>query len=274
MKKISLIFSFCSICYRHTNIFRRCFSFRQNFSESSIVENKTKQSFWERMVMHCLMVGLLTMIGKVGNGQPPTISLFTPASGVVGTSVTISGTNFNATPANNIVYFGAVRASVTSGSTTSLNVIAPAGATYQPISVLNTATGLTGYSSKPFITTFTNPFGTGISASFYSPKLDFAVSPGAGPRSISMADMNGDGKPDIVYTNEASAVIAVRQNTSNLGGLNASSLGAPVQFTTGSIAISSAVCDLDGDGKLRHACSLLFIRGHIHIPEYPLYRKH
>ncbi len=96
----------------------------------------------------------------------PTISSFTPSSGPVGTIVTITGTNFNAVFANNIVYFGAVKATVTSGITTSLTVTLPAGATYQPISVLNSATGLTGYSSKPFITSFVNPFGTGIPANF------------------------------------------------------------------------------------------------------------
>ncbi len=76
---------------------------------------------------------------------------FTPSSGPIGTNVTITGTNFNSVPANNIIYFGAVRATVTSGTTTSLNVTVPAGATYQPISVLDNSTGLTGYSLKPSI---------------------------------------------------------------------------------------------------------------------------
>ena len=106
---------------------------------------------------------------------PPTIISFTPESGAVGTSVTITGTNFNATASNNIVYFGAVRATVTSGTTRSLTVTLPAGTTYQPISVLDNATGLTGYSSKPFITTFTNPFGSGIPANFYKPRVDIAT---------------------------------------------------------------------------------------------------
>ena len=52
----------------------------------------------------------------------PTISSFTPSSGPVGTSVIITGTNFDAVPANNIVYFGAVKATVTASTTTNLNV--------------------------------------------------------------------------------------------------------------------------------------------------------
>src|SRR5687767_6882265 len=76
----------------------------------------------------------------------PTISSFSPASGPVGTSVTITGTNFSATPANNIVYFGPVRATVTNASAGSLTVTAPPGANFQPITV--TVNGLTAYSTR------------------------------------------------------------------------------------------------------------------------------
>src|SRR6188508_160230 len=140
----------------------------------------------------------------------PTVNSFTPSSGPLGTSVIITGTNFNAVPANNIVYFGAVRAMVISGSTISLTVTVPAGATYQPISVLDNITGLTGYSSKPFITTFANPFGTGMPANFYKPKVDFAV--GTNPRNIATGDLDGDGKPDLVITNGNSNTLSVLGN--------------------------------------------------------------
>ena len=79
----------------------------------------------------------------------PTISSFSPASGPVGTSVTITGTNFNTTPSNNIVFFGAVKANVTAASATSLTVTVPLGVTYQPITV--TVDGLTAYSNKSFV---------------------------------------------------------------------------------------------------------------------------
>src|SRR5215218_5679718 len=99
----------------------------------------------------------------------PGITSFTPVAGPVGTAVTITGTNFNAVPNNNIVYFGAVRAAVSSASTTSLMVTVPAGATYQPLSVLNTSTGLIGYAASPFNITFTHP-GTGIPSYYYKAK--------------------------------------------------------------------------------------------------------
>ncbi len=57
--------------------------------------------------------------------EPPTISSFSPTSGLIGTTVTITGTNFNTTASNNVVYFGAVKATVNSASSTSLNVTVP-----------------------------------------------------------------------------------------------------------------------------------------------------
>ena len=82
----------------------------------------------------------------------PKITFFTPNFGPVGTRVTIKGTNLGANPADNIVYFGATKATVIAASTTSLTVIVPSGATFSPITV--TANNLTAYADNPFITTF------------------------------------------------------------------------------------------------------------------------
>ena len=72
--------------------------------------------------------------------QAPVISSFAPLSGNVGSSVTINGTGFNANEAQNIVFFGATQATVTSASTTSLTVTVPVSATYYILSVTNLAT--------------------------------------------------------------------------------------------------------------------------------------
>ena len=178
---------------------------------------------------------------------PPTIISFSPSSAVVGTSITITGTNFNPIAANNIVYFGAVKATVTSGTTTSLTVTAPAGATYQPISVLDNTTGLTGYSSKPFITTFTNPFGTGIPANFYNPKVD--ISTGDQSACLAIGDVDGDGKPDLVVANWNSSTISVLRNISTSGNISAASFAAKVDFATRATPSTIAIGDVDGDGK-------------------------
>lgn len=91
---------------------------------------------------------------SLAHAQVPTISSFTPASGPVGTTVTINGTNFSTTLANNIVFFGATKATVLTATAIKLTVTVPVGATYQPFTVM--VGGLTSYSSKPFDITFTS----------------------------------------------------------------------------------------------------------------------
>ncbi len=71
--------------------------------------------------------GSVSVFRNTVSPAPPTITSFTPASGVVGTTVTITGTDFNTTPSNNSVYFGAVKATPTAGSATSLTVMVPSG---------------------------------------------------------------------------------------------------------------------------------------------------
>ena len=66
----------------------------------------------------------------------PTITNLSPTSGAVGTAVTITGTNFSSTIVNNIVWFGGVKAIVTSATATSLTTTVPFGATHSPIRVL------------------------------------------------------------------------------------------------------------------------------------------
>src|SRR6267143_1820951 len=63
--------------------------------------------------------------------NPPTISSFTPGSGPVGTSVSISGTNFTGASA---VRFNGTSASFTVNSATTITATVPAGAATGPIS--------------------------------------------------------------------------------------------------------------------------------------------
>ncbi len=192
----------------------------------------------------CKSIFALLLLVSLKATAQPTISSFAPLSGPVGTNVTVTGTNFNAVAANNIVFFGAVKATVTAGNTTSLTVKVPPGGTFQPISVLNNSTGLTGYSSRPFIITFTN--GIGIPANYYKPKVDFATGPG--PNSVSIGDLDGDGKPDLVTANSGAINISILRNISTTGNINASSFAAKVDFATGN-PYFVAIGDLDGDGK-------------------------
>lgn len=67
--------------------------------------------------------------------KPPTITGLSASTGNANASITITGANFSATPANNTVKFGDVQAEVTTASTTSLTVKVPNGSTKGKVSV-------------------------------------------------------------------------------------------------------------------------------------------
>jgi len=176
-------------------------------------------------------------------GLQPKITSFTPTSGTIGSSVTITGTNFSVIPSNNIVWFGAVKAQVTAATTTSLTVTVPAGASYQPISV--TVNGLTAYSAKPFNVTFSSA--QVIDGSSFATKVDFTT--GTYPYNLAIADLDIDGKPDVIVANRSSNTISIFRNQSSTGSINSSTLSQKLDLATQATPQYADIGDIDGDGK-------------------------
>ncbi len=194
-----------------------------------------------------LLVSILFFGETTLRAQAPTITTFNPASGSPGTAVTLTGTGFNTTASNNIVKFGATKATVSAASATSLTVTVPSGATYEPITVLESSTALMGASQKCFLTTF-SPNKGDLTLNDIIPKVDFATT-GNQSYYVTIGDLDGDGKPDLAVANFASGTVSVFRNTSSSGAINSTSFAAKVDFTTGANPISVAIGDLDGDGK-------------------------
>ncbi len=103
----------------------------------------------------------------------PSITSFTPATGPVGTPVTITGTGFSGTPTNNEVkFFNNITATVTSSTATSINTTVPASSVTGKISVtvncvtVQSATDFTvSVATAPTIISFTpasGPVGTTV----------------------------------------------------------------------------------------------------------------
>ena len=174
-------------------------------------------------------------------GQP-VINSVTPASGPVNTSVTITGSNFSATASANTVWFGSVRVPVTAASSGSLTVTVPAGISYLPITV--TTGGLTSVPVAPFITTFSdiNQF----LPSAFATRTDIPT--GSGPQFICNADLDGDGKSDIIVANGDSNTVTIYHNNSTPGSVSFSEVASFTMGTNG-YPIGVAAGDLDGDGK-------------------------
>jgi uncharacterized protein (TIGR02145 family) len=177
------------------------------------------------------------------SGQP-SITSFTPTSGPIGTSATITGSNFSTTPSENIVWFGAVKATVTSATLTSLTVTVPAGASYQPITV--TVNGLTAYSNNPFNSTFSGA--QPINGTSFNSKVD--LTSGTQPEGIAIADIDGDAKPDLIVTNVNSASVSIYRNIATSGSISIGSFDTKFDIPTSGLTHGIAVCDIDGDGKL------------------------
>lgn len=181
-------------------------------------------------------------------GQTPTITSFSPASCPVGAAITITGTNFNTTPANNRIAFGATTVAATSATATQLTVNVPPGATYSPIIVFNTVTKLSAFSSHYFLPTFT-PSIESITATNFSPPVSMATD--KSPMNHAVCDLDGDGKADLMVVNAISQTISVLRNTSTVGFITfAAKLDIEnTAATAGSRPFGVTTGDLDGDGK-------------------------
>jgi len=174
-----------------------------------------------------------------------SITSINPIVGNIGSTITITGSGFNSSANNNIVFFGPTRASVNSASSNSLSVTVPIGATFGPISILNISTGLIAQSVQFFNPTFSPNKGT-ISSSDILSKVDFST--GSSPRSVAIGDLDGDGKVDLVTANSLNGPnISVLRNTSTIGNI---SFSAKIDITTSAQPNKVEIADIDGDGKL------------------------
>src|SRR5918993_1532277 len=169
--------------------------------------------------------------------QVPTITSFSPASGPIGSTVTISGTNFDPESSKNTVFFGAVRAIVLSAASEMLTVQVPIGSTHEPISVATN--NLIAFSAKPFIQRFTTKDTALTAASFSAPKTFKAAQAPVGIVTVDLDD--DDEKTEVIVStlNE----ICVYRNGSSRRIVQIGKIDFPLGGTR-----NVSVCDLNADG--------------------------
>lgn len=187
------------------------------------------------------------------NVAPIITSISSTSSLIPGSVYTINGSGLNTTPGNYTVYFGAVRATGVSATSTSITATVPVGAANAPIYVLDNSTQLSSYimalpkpvfDSTSFIpSTYTNIYAPATTRQLSAPSS-------GGYYSLEYADFDGDGKLDIVASGTTSDSVQILRNQSVTGVVDGNSFATAVGFRVASGAISVRVADLDGDGKL------------------------
>lgn len=198
-------------------------------------------------ISYSLACGIATATVTVNpGGGVPSISSVSTLTAIPQTTVTISGANFSANTTDNTVYFGATQATVLSATPSSLHVSVPTGATYSPLTVNIAKCGLTARSPQQFLPSFDNSACVSDTVHFNS-QVQFVT--GVHPVSIAIADIDGDGMPDIAAVNTTSNTVSVLRNTSSSGSITCGSFADKVDFATGTQPFSIAIADLDGDGK-------------------------
>jgi len=168
-----------------------------------------------RLLPVALTLGLLAFVISCKDGdpevqapevQPPLTPGFSPASGVVGTAVTITGDHFATTASANMVKFNGVAATVQSATATQIIVIVPEGATTGKITV--EVDGKSVSSSGEFLISIPAPAVTSVSPMQGMAGDEITI---AGTKFSTVLSEN-----TVTFNNVTATVITVMQKRSHL----------------------------------------------------------
>ncbi len=140
-----------------------------------------------------------------------SIQSLSSSSAAPGEVITINGSGFNGSVSSNVVFFGGVKATLSSATSSTLSVVVPTGAAYGPITVLNSSTQLQATSSTYFTPVFTPSKGSTWTVNDFDPLVAPASTSGL---FLEYCDVDGDGKIDIVESQTNTGGFRVKRNVS------------------------------------------------------------
>jgi len=173
------------------------------------------------------------------NAQTPVINALDKSFAPVNDTLTIRGSGFGADASTMHVQFGAVAANIVSISDTQIKALVPGGTTFSSVSVTNTTSGNTGYSSRLFLISFG---GTSFDPGLLTGPTTFTAQ--SGIFDICMCDFDGDGMDDVASSHDNSVLIDVFRNISTLVSVNFTKTSLNIGRNTLNITCR----DIDGDG--------------------------
>lgn len=190
--------------------------------------------------MRIAILGFVILMASMAGAQP-FINSVDPISAAPGSTVTISGSGFSTTAAQNVVYLGSGKATVLSATENLLTVSVPANASAGKIIITNLSNGESGVYTTNFILSIGD--------------TNFDVNNFSAPSSIATGyfftydlcacDFDNDGDNDVAVThNETPGPLELYENNSSLAAF---SFGTPVEI--GEDPTINVVCaDLNADG--------------------------
>ena len=190
--------------------------------------------------------------------QPAIITSFAPKNIAIGEALTITGEGFSTTTAENIVYIGGIKCSVTDATTTSLTVTIPSGVSHSKILYTNTNSKNTAVSVDYLSVKYNWPNNIlPNSANFANTQTSITLgSPlfsGNSDR-FSIADFENDSKPDVITYTGSPATLRYFKNSSvsTNGGFLASQMNASslTSISTPGAGGHALLLDIEGDGDL------------------------
>ncbi|MDX2196224.1 MAG: FG-GAP-like repeat-containing protein [Cytophagales bacterium] len=184
-------------------------------------------------------------VNVVSTIPSPFIANINPTHGDIGSTLIINGVNFGVGGHDNVVQFGSVRVLPFYGNITSAHIFVPTGISHSPINLVNLNSGLSTKYYKPFITTFAG--GANISSGTFAPP----VFPSASYTSyqVKFADLNNDGKPEVITPYYNSSYITINVNAAN-NTITAANFSSTFTVNCGNNPYDMEIADIDNDGRL------------------------